>query len=1519
MMGSGTAGLALEYGQGAVAAGNTSTYNVNAPVNLASTGSFSTKLGSDGAVKNYTIITTLGAAGSVTTTDLQGMNGNRTLNYVLGADIDASATSGWNDNGAGGFYGFAPIGTTGVGQAFTGGFDGLGHTVSNLYINRPATDYIGLFGFTGTVTLSNVGLVDANVTGKNNVGTLLGYSATGIVNNSYATGTVNGGGAGGGVGGLVGGAVTINDSHADVTVSGSGPVVGGLVGSILHINRSYATGNVSGINQVGGLAGYGRDVTDSYATGNVSGSGSRIGGLVGLQGSGSISNSYATGSVGGTLYVGGLVGYGETSGVSIATSYASGAVTGSSNGVGGLAGIYQGAISNSYATGSASGASGVGGLVGDLDGSLGAGTITNSYATGAVTASVAFSGGLLGLLSGGASVTNSYWDTVTTGQATSAGGAGAVGMTTAQLAAALPTGFASATWGNAGNQTTPYLLSHSGFDTAGPTYLGSDGAVSPTAYGVILNVNQLQAMGNNLAGNYVLGNDIDASATSGWNGGAGFVPVGSYDLACPNCFSGSFDGLGHSIDSLTINRPATDYVGLFGYANAATLRNVGLTAPNVTGRNGVGALAGYVDNATSVSASHAEGGSVTGTGFNVGGLIGKLNATTDTISGSYASSTVTSTSVGNNYLGGLVGYSRGAIANSYATGAVNGTGSYVGGLAGAVASASASVSNSYATGAVSGNNNVGGLAGAVASASATISNSYATGAVSGNTSVGGLVGANAGSVTASYWNSDVEATGIGANTGTFTAVGKTTAEMKSLATFAGWDIDAAGGTGKVWRIYDGYTNPLLRGFLTALNVQPDYDGSGAAMTDIGAAAVVGAHDAGKVFTGSLYADTLTLSSTAVDAYTATSTANNLYSNQQGYDLVSVARSIATPGSASGDIALTNPISWTSGTLAINTTGTISQTAAINGSGTAIFDLQAGTWNQVNATLPGFSVYDFRISGGSFIRALSGDGTVGTPYQLADIYGIQGMGSSGMLGLNYQLANDVAASGTANWNGGAGFVPVGNSGTKFTGSFDGLGHTITGLTINRPANVVANNYQGLFGYADFGSTLRNVGLLNSSIAGANIIGALAGRSDGTVSNSYADGGSVSASVHQAGGLVGALGGTGSIGNSYAHVSVTGTDYACCGGGLSSTNIGGLVGTTLAGSSISNSYATGSVSGGGNVGGLVGQNDADIDTSYASGAVTANISRGGFIGDQQGGAITNSYWDSATTGVATNTRHVVNIAGVTDVAAAPNAQASYTGFDFTVTPVWRIYEGQTRPLLKSFLTPLTITANDASKIYDGLAYSGGNGVSYSTAPDANLLGTASYGGSSQGALDAGSYAITVDGLYSNQRGYDITFADGALTVNQAALTVTANDAAKTYDGLAYSGGNGVGYSGFVNGETSAVLGGALAWGGNSQGAVNAGNYAITASGLTSGNYAIHFVDGTLVITIVSPVPVVPGAPPDGYTGAFASLPSGAADAAGPTLLASMEDSGEGEGALPSLSGLTIIPCGQTLPPAIANSCQ
>ena len=303
--------LSLLYGQ-ASANGGTSTYNVNAAVNLAAGPNFSTQLGSAGPVKSYTVITQLGASGSTTGTDLQGINGGLAANYVLGSNIDASATAGWN-SGAG----FAPLGT------FSGVLDGLGHTINSLTINRPGTSYVGLFSRTSAAAeIRHVGFVGGNIRGQSYVGALVGENR---------------------------GAISFG--YGNSTVTGSGQV-GGLAGQNYgNVSNSYATGTISGGTYSGGLVGFnmsGATIQSSYSSGSLSG-GNRLGGLVGVN-DGSVSDSYSTVTVTDIAQqdlFGGLVGQ---NGGTITRSYAAGVVNVQvpSNNAGSLVGYNGGTISNSY-------------------------------------------------------------------------------------------------------------------------------------------------------------------------------------------------------------------------------------------------------------------------------------------------------------------------------------------------------------------------------------------------------------------------------------------------------------------------------------------------------------------------------------------------------------------------------------------------------------------------------------------------------------------------------------------------------------------------------------------------------------------------------------------------------------------------------------------------------------------------------------------------------------------------------------------------------------------------------------------------------------------------------------------------------------------------------------------------------------------------------------------------------------------------------------------------------------------
>ena len=190
--------------------------------------------------------------------------------------------------------GWEPIGTSD--NNFNARFEGNGHTISNLRINRRSTNNIGLFGFTTvSANIANIGLPNVRIIGREQVGGLVGRMIVSSVANSYATGSVKGNNQ---IGGLVGfsDGDSITNSYATSSVEGN-ENVGGLVGfNSGSITNSYATGTILGDLRVGGLVGqhFRGSITNSYATGTIL-RGLRVGGLVGFSDGGSITNSYATG------------------------------------------------------------------------------------------------------------------------------------------------------------------------------------------------------------------------------------------------------------------------------------------------------------------------------------------------------------------------------------------------------------------------------------------------------------------------------------------------------------------------------------------------------------------------------------------------------------------------------------------------------------------------------------------------------------------------------------------------------------------------------------------------------------------------------------------------------------------------------------------------------------------------------------------------------------------------------------------------------------------------------------------------------------------------------------------------------------------------------------------------------------------------------------------------------------------------------------------------------------------------
>jgi len=297
-------------------------------------------------------------------------------------------------------------------------------------------------------------------------------------------------------------------------------------------------------------------------------------------------------------------------------------------------------------------------------------------------------------------------------------------------------------------------------------------------YTLITDVWDLQSINIDLTGKYVLACDIDASITAGWNGGDGFDPLGDALT--------KFEGAGHQITNLYINRPATNNVGLFGYTETtSSIANVSLRNMDITGAVSTGGLVGY--NLGFINSSSTTG-TVQANGANCGGLIGQSQGI---VNECYSTAMI----VGPQNVGGLIGYCNGDITNSYATGDVQGVSTVAGGLAGYLWTNN--IYNSYATGQVTCPDKSGGLVGIAASSN--LFYSYSTGLIIASTSFGGLVGDNSASTaTDCFW--DTMSSGMPTSP---LGTGKNTPEMMTQVTFTNWDF--AG----IWTIDEGLSYPYL--------------------------------------------------------------------------------------------------------------------------------------------------------------------------------------------------------------------------------------------------------------------------------------------------------------------------------------------------------------------------------------------------------------------------------------------------------------------------------------------------------------------------------------------------------------------------------------------------------------------------------------------------------------------------------------------------------------------------------------
>ncbi|WP_294175187.1 YDG domain-containing protein [uncultured Selenomonas sp.] len=526
-------------------------------------------------------------------------------------------------------------------------------------------------------------------------------------------------------------------------------------------------------------------------------------------------------------------------------------------------------------------------------------------------------------------------------------------------------------------------VSHSFYDYANPNTSKSAsgrgwdvanlGGAAHTDYDYmrVHTVYDLQNINAKRDGRYILAGDIDATATTHWNSGKGFAPLGNG----ANEFTGRLDGAGHTLRGLYINRQSRIKIGLFGSVKEATIENLSLRDGNVKAGGYVGGIVGVAEEAVIRNVSYS--GAVAGRDV-VGGIAGLV-------------------------LGG-------SIQNAWNAGEVEGD-STVGGIAGQVKEGSI-FQNVCNTGAITGNVvKSGGIAGYIENS--RLQNVWNAGTVRGSRKVGGVVGeANGGSIrhAVSKAGSAGQAVGASSNGADVTDVKVAPeAEMMQAATYTSWQdehgnalVATEGGKGTPWRIYDGKTTPMLTALMKGTKrLEKTYDG--------------------KTFGDG---DTHILSDTALEKNVGTYDASGIYSDAFGYDLIGSTYRIAPrvltmsgvaaqtkvyDGTTSADAAqfhaaLNNVVAGEESLVQATATGAaynskdvasanaVSYTLALRGTGAGNYRIApvqgAGsiTAKQLNLALMGGARFDKTYDGNANVTQSL---TKGTNYSLTGFIGTEG--------------------------------------------------------------------------------------------------------------------------------------------------------------------------------------------------------------------------------------------------------------------------------------------------------------------------------------------------------------------------------------------------------------------------------------------------------------------------------------------------------------------------------------------------
>ncbi len=1348
--------------------------------------------------------------------------------------------------------------------SLSGTLEGLGNTVADMSISPHNISNVGLIGTINAGAVARdlvVGatILDWSTNGSSRMGVLAGTN-NGTIQNVATFGSVMTG-DGNYIGGLVGrNAGVVRNTSSSASVTGDNGV-GGLVGQNLgQISASYATGDPWGAYRVGGLVGEGLDgsITDSYATGPVIANiyyvtsshgyfaaSHHAGGLVGLN-YGTITRSYATGSVSGSSYVGGLVGAQHRGSISIA--YATGAVTAISM-AGGLvgAGLYSSSISNSYSTSAVTGTDTLGGLAG-----YSAGTIENSYATGTVTGTGLESiGGVVGVSAYTLTMNGVRWDSSTTYQSRAVGNQpNAHGATSMRPSSAMSastfagwdldtTGGQSTVWRLYEGSTAPLLKAF--LQTANVTLAG--GASVSVVYD-----------GTNQAGRFTTtvldqrGNAVDAAKILGTasfacsGGDASCSNVGSYGVRATGglystqsgydlVFSGATASLGITARPLAVT--ANDRTMVYGDAAPALTYAVGAATAGTGLVNG-DTLSGAL--ATSASATSGVGSYAIGqgtlsaganyalsfTGANLSVTPRALAVTANDRTMVYGDSAPTLTyAVGGR---GLVNGDTLSGALTTAASATSATGSY------AIGQGTLSAGGNYAVSFTGGTMSVTARPLTVAATDRTMVYGESLPSLAYTIGGGGLV------------NGDTLSGALATSASATSAVGSYAIGQGSLAASPNYALSFTGGSVSVTRrtvavtatdrtmVY-GDSVPALSYSVGAAGTGTGLINgdtlSGALATSASATSAVGSYaiGLGSLSAGANYALNFTGANLSVAARPLAVTANDR-SMVYGDAVPTLTYAVGGSGLVNGDTL--------SGALA---TGA-SATSAVGSYAIGLGSLSAGVNYALNFTGANLSVTARPLAVTANDRTMVyGDAVPTLTYAVGGSGLVNGDTLSGTLA--------TAASATS----GVGSYAIGQ-GSLSAGANYAL--NFTGATVSvsaRQLAVTANDRTMVYGDAvpTLTYAVGGAGLVNGdTLSGALTTGASATSGIG----SYAIGqGTLSAGGNYAVSFTGA-----NVSVTARPLAVTANDrtmvygdavpmltYAVGGSGLVNGDaLSGALTTVASAASGVGSYAIGQGSLTASPNYALNFTGASVSVTPRPLAVTAadrtmiygeslptltytvgtTATGTGLVnGDTLSGVLATGA--SATSGVGSYA------IGQGTLRAGANYTLDFTGATVSVTP-----------------RPLVVTAADRTMVYgDGLptlAYAVG-----ATATGTGLVNGDTLSGvlatSASATSGVGSYAVGQGSLNAGAN-YALDFTGANLSVTARPLTVTASDRTMVYGDAAPTLTYAVGGSGLVNGDT---LSGALATAASATSGI--GSYAIGLGNLTaSPNYALRFTGGSVSVT-------------------------------------------------------------------------